>query len=90
MPGYVTKNQGWMTSSKLSEKCQFTKFCQTCNKKFPSFSLTPLLQMGSNLDYQGGRVTSTDFIPPHFWACSKPGPGFPLVYVIFFSPKLAA
>ena len=57
---------------------------------FPSFSLTPLLQMGSNLDYQGGRVTSTDFIPPHFWACSKPGPGFPLVYVIFFSPKLAA
>jgi len=33
-----------------------------------------------------GRVESplTSLTPPHFYACPKPGPGFPVPYVMVF------
>ena len=36
--------------------------------------------------YQDGRIwiPLTALTPPHFYACLKPGPGFPTSYVVVF------
>jgi hypothetical protein len=44
----------------------------------------PVIKRGGlGSSYQEGRVGNqlTGLTPPHFCACSKPGPGFPMSYV---------